>query len=60
MWLLKRWAEWLTILITGSLIPVEIWEVFRRPHVAKVALLVVNVALVGYLVRLVKREMEEE
>ena len=60
LWLLKRWAEWLTILITGSLIPVEIWEVFRRPHVAKVALLVVNVALVGYLVRLVKREMEVE
>ena len=59
LWLLKRWAEWMTIVITSSLVPVEIWEIARRPHIAKVAVLVINLALVGYLVWLVRRKEEE-
>src|SRR5271155_1924826 len=31
LWMQKRWAEWLTTIITASLIPVEIWEMFYRP-----------------------------
>src|SRR5271170_4325494 len=56
LWLLKKWAEWMTILITSSLLPVEIWEIFRHPNAAKVVLLVVNLALVGYLIYLVRKE----
>ena len=55
LWLLKRWAEWMTIVITGSLIPVEIWEIFRHPHWTRVLLLVLNLALVGYLIYEVRR-----
>jgi uncharacterized membrane protein (DUF2068 family) len=54
LWMLKRWAEWLTIVITSSLVPVEIWEIVRRPNAAKVLVLVVNLALVGYLIWQVK------
>lgn len=55
LWFLKRWAEWMTIVITSSLIPVEIWEILRRPNATKIVVLVVNVAVVGYLVWVVKK-----
>lgn len=56
LWLLKRWAEWMTIVITSSLLPVEIWEIGRRPNVGKVLVLVINLALVGYLIWQVRQE----
>ena len=31
LWLLKRWAEWLTVIITSSLVPIEIYEIHRHP-----------------------------
>jgi uncharacterized membrane protein (DUF2068 family) len=59
LWFLKTWAEWLTIVITSSLVPVEIWEIGRHPNVAKVVVLVVNLALVGYLIYEVRKERFE-
>ena len=56
LWMLKRWAEWMTIVITSSLVPVEVWEIFRRPNAAKVLVLVINLALVGYLLWQVRKE----
>jgi uncharacterized membrane protein (DUF2068 family) len=59
LWFLKRWAEWMTIVITSSLVPVEVWEIVRRPHWGKVVVLVINLALVAYLVWLVRNKEEE-
>jgi uncharacterized membrane protein (DUF2068 family) len=50
LWMEKRWAEWLTTIITASLIPLEAWEIFLRPTIGKVLILLANVAVVGYLV----------
>jgi uncharacterized membrane protein (DUF2068 family) len=50
LWLLKRWAEWLTVIITSSLVPFEIYEICRQPNFLKVGALVVNVAIVAYLI----------
>jgi len=50
LWMRKRWAEWLTIIITGSLIPLEIWELSTRPTFGKASVFVVNVAIVWYLI----------
>jgi uncharacterized membrane protein (DUF2068 family) len=50
LWLRRRWAEWLTIVITASLIPFEIWEVIQRPTLGKAAVLIVNIAIVWYLI----------
>ena len=50
LWLEKRWGEWLTVIITGSLVPVEIYEIYRHPSAVKVAVLAINVAIVGYLI----------
>jgi uncharacterized membrane protein (DUF2068 family) len=50
LWLRKRWGEWLTVIITSSLVPVEIYEIYRRPSYVKVVVLAVNVAIVVYLI----------
>jgi uncharacterized membrane protein (DUF2068 family) len=56
LWLMKRWAEWFTIIITASLVPFELWEIFRHPGVGKILVLIVNVAVVIYLVYRVRKE----
>src|ERR1700676_803528 len=50
LWLEKRWGEWLTVIITSSLVPVEVYEICRHPTWVKVAVLVINIGIVGYLV----------
>jgi uncharacterized membrane protein (DUF2068 family) len=54
LWMQKRWAEWLTTIITASLIPLEAWEMFFRPTIGKALILVANLAVVIYLVWHVK------
>lgn len=50
LWMQKRWAEWLTVVITASLVPLETWEMFYRPTIGKLAILLGNVAIVAYLI----------
>jgi uncharacterized membrane protein (DUF2068 family) len=50
LWLEKRWAEYLTIVATGLLIPVEIYELVKAVTPMRVLALVVNVAAVAYLI----------
>ena len=59
LWFLKRWAAWMTIVLTSSLVPVEIWEIFRHPSVPKVLVLGINVGLVAYLFYEVKKTDQE-
>jgi uncharacterized membrane protein (DUF2068 family) len=54
LWMRKRWAEWMTTIITASLIPLELWELFNRPNVGKAAVFVANVAIVVILIRHVR------
>jgi uncharacterized membrane protein (DUF2068 family) len=57
LWLRLRWAEWVTVVATGSLIPFELWELFHRPpgHRWTVfATLVVNVLIAAYLAYLLR------
>ncbi|HVC01928.1 MAG TPA: DUF2127 domain-containing protein [Steroidobacteraceae bacterium] len=51
LWLRRRWAEWLTIVITGSLVPFELWRIALQPGLGKTLVLALNVAIVGYLIR---------
>ncbi len=50
LWLQKHWAEWLTIFITTSFIPLEIIEIVKQAHALRIATLVFNVAALVYLV----------
>lgn len=49
LWFKKHWAEWLTIAITTSFIPLEVYELVKEPSAGKVVALVLNVAAVIYL-----------
>src|SRR5260370_28914780 len=51
----KRWAEYFTIITTSSLIPVETYELARRGSAGKVLALVINLAVVVYLVMELRR-----
>jgi uncharacterized membrane protein (DUF2068 family) len=46
-----RWAEWLTVVATGLLIPFEIYEVVHHLSPVRVWALVLNVAIVIYLAK---------
>ena len=46
---MKRWAEYLTFVATTALLPLEIWELTRRISPFKIVALVVNLAIVIYL-----------
>jgi uncharacterized membrane protein (DUF2068 family) len=49
LWFMKRWAEWLTVIVTSSLVPVETYEIYRHPTPIKVLLLILNLVVVGFL-----------
>ncbi|HEX7916323.1 DUF2127 domain-containing protein [Rudaea sp.] len=55
LWRRKRWAEYLTVFATASLIPFEAWEIYHHFTWLKVLALAVNVAIVIYLWRIVRR-----
>jgi uncharacterized membrane protein (DUF2068 family) len=49
LWMERLWAEWFA-LISGSLyIPLEIYELTRRPNLVRWGILAINVAIVLYL-----------
>jgi len=55
----KAWAEYMTFLITGSFLPWEVFEIFRRVTAVRVALLTVNLLVFLYLLKLVMGRKEQ-
>jgi len=49
LWFARRWAEYLTFVETGILVPVEIYEIVGKVTPLKVLTLVLNLAVVIYL-----------
>jgi uncharacterized membrane protein (DUF2068 family) len=49
LWYQQRWAEYLTFLVTASLLPLEVYELTDRATVFKVFAFIINVAVVVYL-----------
>lgn len=47
--LLKRWAEYLTVIITASFIPLELYTLGRRFSIPRAIVLLINLAVVWYL-----------
>jgi uncharacterized membrane protein (DUF2068 family) len=52
LWLRKHWAEWFTVIATGSLIPLELYEVARQFGWLKLGVLLGNIVIVVYLARI--------
>ena len=49
LWLDQLWAEYLTVIATSLLVPLELYELVRKPSMIKAAGIVVNLAIVAYL-----------
>jgi uncharacterized membrane protein (DUF2068 family) len=49
LWYRQRWAEYLTFIVTASLLPFEIYEIAHRSTPFKIAALIINVVVVVYL-----------
>ena len=46
----KHWAEYFTIFTTGALLPLEMYELAKHVTMVKIIVLVINAAIVWYLV----------
>jgi uncharacterized membrane protein (DUF2068 family) len=53
LYLEKAWAEYFTLILTASFLPWEVFEIFRRLTVPRVALFTVNAMVLVYLLKLV-------
>lgn len=50
LWHQSKWAEYLTIIATATFIPLEVYELYRRLTFPRAGALLVNVAVVIYLI----------
>ena len=59
LWLDKLWAEYLTVIATSSLLApeLELYELARKPTLLKAAGIAVNLAIVAYLARTLRRRV---
>jgi uncharacterized membrane protein (DUF2068 family) len=46
----QRWAEYFTVIVTSSFIPIELYELARHVTATRLIVVGINVAIVGYLV----------
>ncbi|MFL5780349.1 MAG: DUF2127 domain-containing protein [Thermoleophilaceae bacterium] len=49
LWFQKRWAEYLTFIVTASFLPLEVYELTHKFTPFKVIALILNLAIVVYL-----------
>jgi len=52
----RTWAEYLTLLLTVSFIPWELYELIRHPTPIRAGIFVINLAVLAYLVWLLRRK----
>lgn len=52
LYLEKAWAEFLTVIITASFLPIEVHELIRRSTWVRLGILAINLAVLVYLLHL--------
>lgn len=57
LWQQRRWAEWLAAVSGGIYIPLEIYELVVRVTIIRVGALVINLAVVAYMVWLLTERL---
>ncbi len=48
--LAKRWAEYLTVIATASLFPLELYEIAHKVNAMRLGVLLINIAVLVYLI----------
>ena len=54
----KGWGKWWGLIVTGSFIPLELYESARHPSALRILVLFVNLAIVWYLARSLRRRQD--
>lgn len=52
----RWWAPWLVVIATAAFLPLELIEIFARPRWGRFVILVINLAVVAYLLRAVGKQ----
>lgn len=52
----RRWGEWLTVIATSLLLIPELWEIGKSATPLKIGGLIVNLAIVAYLLWRIRRQ----
>jgi uncharacterized membrane protein (DUF2068 family) len=60
LWQGKKWAEYLTIVATASLLPFEMAAVYSKLTLVRVAMLVLNALVIAYLVWELRARQRQE
>jgi uncharacterized membrane protein (DUF2068 family) len=60
LYLRKRWAEWFVVIVTSSLLPLEIYEIIHKVTAAKIALTIGNLLILGYLVYVIRQKQAKK
>jgi len=55
----KTWAEYLTVGLTVSFLPWELYELVKRPDLVRLTLLLANLAVLVYLLWLLRKKKRE-
>jgi uncharacterized membrane protein (DUF2068 family) len=57
--LLKTWAEYLTVIATSSLLPLEIYEIAQKQSLLRFSILLVNIVIVVYLIYRLRQDHKD-
>ncbi len=57
LWLERRWAEYLVVVMTAAFVPLEAWALVHHPTLTRSLVLALNLAIVGYLVHALRSEV---
>jgi uncharacterized membrane protein (DUF2068 family) len=55
----RRWAEYLTVIATASLLPLELYELVERVRATRALIVAANLAIVLYLIARLRGERRE-
>jgi uncharacterized membrane protein (DUF2068 family) len=56
----KRWAEYFTVTLTALALPLECFELYKEFTPIRITLLLVNLAVLAYLIWLLRRQFRRE
>jgi len=59
LYLRKRWAEYFVVIVTGSLLPLEAYEIWHKVTWLKILLTACNLIILGYLIHVIRQNKKD-
>jgi len=59
LYLRKRWAEYMVVILTASFLPLEAWVIWHHVTTIKILLTIGNVIILGYLIHVIQRKQDK-